>query len=117
MAVDFTDNTADVLEQIRVNKLNALAGMGREAVALTVSRMQTGYWKAIYLTGALQADVQYAVENSRPDSVDVGNTLHYATYVHFGTVKMRARPYLSDALANGKESLQRIAEWYMKQGF
>jgi hypothetical protein len=37
-------------------------------------------------TGALQADWQYAVEDT---TLTVGNTMDYASFVELGTVKMR----------------------------
>lgn len=117
MAVEMTDNAGDVMTKLAQTKLDLLESLGKMAVQLTLMKMRTGYWKNIYLTGALQADVQFEVERSGPDTVDVGNTLHYGKYVHFGTYKMRARPYLADAIAAGQHDFQQTAKAHFKRAF
>lgn len=115
--VTLTDHTAAVKAQLDANVLNALTAMGVEAVALTVDKMQNGYGAPIRKTGNLQRDVQFALENSEPDTVDVGNTLEYGPFVHEGTYKMYGRPYLKDAITEGKARLQAVAEQELKKGF
>lgn len=45
-------------------------------------------------TGALQDDIKvYAAKLQR----DIGNNIYYCIYVHNGTYKMKARPYLFNA--------------------
>lgn len=51
----------------------------------------------IYDTGALYKDVQGLVNNEE-QRVTFGNTLYYASYVHEGTRKVHARPYLEDGI-------------------
>ena len=113
----FIDNSAEVLAQLAKNKLVALNAMGMKGKELTLDNMQGGYAKPIWKTGALQRDVDYQVEYAGPDTVTIGNGLEYAPYVHDGTYKMAGRPYLRDALMNGKDDLQAVAEKYLKQGF
>ena len=123
MAVTLTDNTAKVLAKMREATTTALEEIGKEAVIMTRRKMATGYYRAIYRTGALMRNVQYAVENSGENSVDIGNTedyategVHYAKYVYFGTYKMPARPYL-EAVHEGIPEYQKIAARIYKRAF
>ena len=74
----------------------ALQSMGKAAVNLTQDGMLTLYPNPVFDTGALHDDVQAGEQTAR--SIEVGNTLHYAPYVHEGTYKMAGRPYLVDSL-------------------
>ena len=117
--VVFKDNSDKVLTQLEGNKKAALNAMGIKAVNLILWQMRQGYGKPIRQTGDLQRDVSYEVENSGKDTVDVGNTLKYAPYVHDGTYKMAARPYIRDALTgeSHKKQLHDVAENALKIGF
>lgn len=117
--VTFEDNSDKILTQLDGNKKAALEAMGIKAVNLILRQMQQGYGKPIRKTGDLQRDVSYEVENSGPNTVDVGNTLEYGPFVHEGTYKMAARPYIRDALTGDspQEQLQKVAEAALKNGF
>ncbi len=115
--VTFNDNSGRLLAQMQGNKIRALTAMGLSAVQFTVERMEGGYGKPIRDTGSLMRDVASEVENSAPDTVDVGNSLDYAVFVHEGTYKLQARPYLRDALSGGSGKLKEVAESYLKDGF
>lgn len=91
------DNIQSIIDKVEGAKAAALTAEGITAVELITMRMQTGYGKPIWRTGALQGDVQYEVDG---DQVIVGNTLEYAPYVHDGTYKMAGRAYVRDALFN-----------------
>lgn len=116
--VRFRDNTDAVESQLERNVKRTLPAMGREAVGLIMDGMDTLYGAPIWQTGDLHRDVNYKVREA-DKSVDVGNSLEYAPFVHEGTRKMKARPYITDSL-NGdyaKERLLKIAEAGMKTGF
>lgn len=119
--VKMTDNSDQVLRQMRQNVKAALTAMGATGVELVVQHMQHGYGRPIWQTGDLQRDVNYEVEASGENTVDVGSSLEYATYVHEGTYKMKGRPYLRDALASSNSAnvraLREVAEEYLKGGF
>lgn len=119
MAVEirFTDNSAAVLSRVSGNVRAALTAMGVKGVGLTVDQMQSGYGKPIRQTGTLMGDVSYEVERSGKNTVDIGNTKEYGPFVHEGTYKMAGRPYLRDALTNGRDALQQAAAAQLKQGF
>lgn len=117
--VTLTDNSDKVLAQLEGNKEAALNAMGIKAVNLILWQMRQGYGKPIRQTGDLQRDVSYEVNNSAPDTVDVGNTLKYGQFVHDGTSRMGARPYIRDALTgeDHQKQLQKVAEAALKTGF
>lgn len=115
--VKFTDNSAKVLAMIENNKKAALTAMGIKAVGLTVQKMQNGYGAPIRKTGMLMSSISSEVENSGKDTVDVGSNVEYAPFVHEGTSRMAGRPYLRDAIMEGKTQLQAVTEAYLKQGF
>lgn len=95
--MSFTNNAAAVKRQIMARMPGALEAMGSEAVSMVVAQMESGYGRPIRKTGALMADVSSQVSG---DKVEVGNTLHYALYVHEGTCRMAGRPYITGALRN-----------------
>lgn len=115
--IEFKDHTAEVLAKMQGNVKKALAALGTEAVGLIQDQMQTGYEKPIWKTGDLQRDVNYSVENSGPGTVDVGNSLEYAPFVHDGTRRMKGRPYIRDALNEGADRLKQVVEENLKEGF
>lgn len=132
--IKFVDHSGQVKLQMTGNKKRALTAMGIKAVALIVRKMQSGYTDPhptydmqgrptggthtdIRNTGDLMRDVNYEVEASAPDTVDVGNSLFYAPFVHEGTYKLKGRPYIKDAIEKGKTELQRVAENALSEGF
>lgn len=115
--VEFRDNRNQVLSQLNSNASRATLAVGTKAVNLILWQMRQGYGKAIRDTGDLQRDVNYQVIDDV--TVEVGNSLEYAPYVHDGTRKMAGRPYIQDALMSrdNQRKLQRVYEQYLKQGF
>ena len=123
MAATLNVNSGQILTKAREATTSALREIGQVAVMRTRRKMATGYYRAIYRTGALMRNVQFEVENTKPNSVDVGNTedyategVHYAKYVYFGTYKMPARPYL-DAVHEGTDEYQKIAVRHFQRVF
>ena len=49
--------------------------------------------------------------------VTVGSDADYAVFVHAGTRKLKARPFITDALNNNQKNIRRIVENNVKQGF
>lgn len=116
--VKFTDNSVQVKTRMQGNRNAALQAMGIKAVNLILYQMQRGYGKPIRQTGNLQRDVSYEV-HAETGSVDVGNTLEYAPFVHEGTYKLKGRPYIRDALTGEDhiKQLRKVAEDELKKGF
>lgn len=115
--VEFLDNRNQVLQQMNSNASRATLAVGTKAVNLILWQMRQGYGEPIRKTGDLQRDVNFEVVDSV--TVNVGNSLEYAPYVHDGTRKMQGRPYIRDALMSrdNQRKLQRVYEQYLKQGF
>lgn len=114
--IKLTVNADKIQTRLSGNIQAALTALGQKGVELTLDKMQSGYGRPIRQTGNLMRDVSYAVENSGQNSVDIGNSLEYAPFVHDGTYKMAGRPYLRDALIGGKDELTSVAEEYIKEG-
>ena len=114
---EWIDHRAEVLKQLNENKSRVLYAMGIKSVGLINQQMKGGYGRPIQETGDLMRDVNFQVERSKPDTVDVGNSLEYASFVHEGTRKMQARPYIRDAIHGGIDQIQAVAEQEMKKGF
>ena len=115
--VRLNDNSDRVRAQMAGNIKKALTAMGDEAVHLILNKMKAGYGKPIWQTGDLMRDVSYEVDRSGENTVDVGNTLEYAPFVHEGTQRMRGRPYIRDALNEGGTALQNVAANALRDGF
>lgn len=116
--VVFIDHSKEILRQMNENSDRALNAVGIKAVNLILWQMRQGYGKPIRQTGDLQRDVSFAVDSEKK-TVDVGNTLEYAPFVHDGTRKMQERPYISDALMSreNQRTVMRVYEQYLKRGF
>lgn len=115
--VEFIDHSKEVLAQMNRNASAATMAVGIKAVNLILWQMRQGYGKPIRITGDLQRDVSFEVVDDK--TVDVGNTLEYAVYVHEGTRKMDKRPYITDAL-NSRDNAEKIAKVYkehLSEGF
>ena len=98
----------ELIEAARAGAEAALAAMGEAAVAMTRDRMRRGYARPVRDTGALMADVSW--QKNGETRISVGNTLPYATAVHEGTSRVKGRPYLTEALLDGREKLKEVAE-------
>ncbi len=109
----FIDHSKEVMAQLNENAYGFLVAMGTEAVKCINQQMESGYSKPIWQTGDLMRDVSYIVHNETA-SVDVGNTLEYAKFVHDGTSKMAGRPYIRDAIMTNKDRLKQVGMDYFK---
>lgn len=109
MSVEFRDNSAAVLAAMEAAKKKALTAIGQAAVEVVTDYMQSRYGAPIRQTGDLMRDVN-ARPSQMPDAVDIGNSLEYAPWVHNGTRKMAARPYLRDAIMDNADIWREIAE-------
>lgn len=109
--MSFKDNSETVKQTIAEKLPAALSAMGAEAVSMVQENMESGYGSPIRKTGALHDDVAFDVNKDR-NVVEIGNRLCYSLFVHDGTRKMAARPYITDALLNNsaKKKLLEIAK-------
>ena len=93
----------EVRARVRAWADQALQALGAAAVALTREQLAGGYGRPVRRSGALEADIRAAAENS---TVHVGSTLAYAPLIHGGSARMEARPFLRDALTGGADALR-----------
>lgn len=117
--VEFIDHSKEVLAQMNRNASAATMAAGIKAVNLILWQMRQGYGERspIRITGDLQRDVSFEVVDDK--TVNVGNTLEYAVYVHEGTRKMGERPYITDALNNrdNAEKIEKVYQKHLSEGF
>lgn len=116
--ITLKDNSQEVMALLEQNITAALTAMGIKAVNLILRQMRQGFGKPIRKTGDLQRDVNYTI-HPETKSVDVGNSLRYAPYVHDGTDKMAARPYITNALTSDSamDSISSAAGNALRKGF
>ena len=116
--ITMKDNSQDVMDLLARNINAALTAMGIKAESLIIGQMLRGFGRPIRKTGTLLGDVNYEIH---PDtrSVDGGNSKTYAIFVHEGTSRMAARPYITNALtsASGADAIRTAAENALRQGF
>ena len=67
--------------------------------------MRGGYARPVIASGALLRDLRVRAEGRR---AEIGNTLPYAVWVHNGTSRVPARPYLRDGVRGGAEEAARL---------
>lgn len=104
MDVDITDNTDLVKEIFRQAKEQALEAIGLKAESYAKMLCPVD-------TGNLSDRITHDKDN---DSAYVGTNVDYAPYVEFGTVKMRAQPYLKPAAQNHGDEYMAIAKSYLQ---
>lgn len=117
--VTIRDYSGEVRELLKKNKKAALRAVGVESVGLVTDGMYTLYGKPIIDSGNLIGSIDYEVARSGEDTVDVGTDVEYSPFVHDGTRKMAARPFIRDSLL-GDYSQSRLGEVYadyLSRGF
>lgn len=116
--ITMRDNSQDVLAMMARNITAALTAMGIKAVSLIMGQMLHGFGRPIRKTGTLLGDVNYEIHPGTK-SVDVGNSKTYAIFVHEGTSRMAARPYITNALTSGSgaDAILVAAENALRHGF
>lgn len=116
--ITLKDNSQDVMDLLARNINAALTAMGIKAESLIIWQMLRGFGRPIRKTGTLIGDVNYEI-HPETKSVDVGNSKTYAIFVHEGTSRMAARPYITTALTGDDHAkqLMKAAADQIKAGF
>lgn len=128
MSVKFRSYINVVQKQNLQNFSSAADELKNEAVEWVQEQMLYGYHTPhgkdghteIYDTGylaekSLQAKATKASQNTF--TVEVGSTADYAKYVHDGTYKLGARPFITDALVKNSSKIEEIVSRHAKEGF
>ena len=107
--------------------LTAMGMLGQEFITDTMDTYPfpeypgPGQVDPLYRTGDLRRDQQYEVDKKAQVTawgVKKGAlSAPYAGFVHEGTSKMNARPFIRDGIFNNKEMLRETAEMHLKKGF
>lgn len=128
MKVSFKSNLSVVTRQILGNLDDAGDQLAEDAVEWVQEQMLYGYsdphgpdghteiyWSGHMITDTIKAEPHKDSQNVL--TVSVGSTAPYAKYVHQGTHKLKARPFLRDALEKHRSDVEKIAAEHMKKGF
>ena len=127
MKVSFKSNLSVVTRQILGNLDDAGAQLAADAVEWIQEQMLYGYHDPhgpdghteIYDTGALIESIAAEVKKDSQNvlTVTAGAPQHYAKYVHQGTYKLKARPFIRDALEKNRGKVEQVAADNLKKGF
>lgn len=90
------------LEGGRLDKVGAM-----NRIVLTVERAAKK--RTPVDTGTLRRSITHRVESSGERGV-VGTNIEYSRFVHEGTSRMRARPYLEEGLRDSDGEIKRIID-------
>lgn len=106
MAVKFTDNSRQVIAEMKSRKKLALLAIGSAA---------EGHAKALTPvdTGRLRNSIAHAADS---EAAYIGSNVEYAPYVEYGTVHNRAHHMLKKAATEHGDEYQRIAKAVLKGG-
>jgi HK97 gp10 family phage protein len=100
------DHSDDVLDRLPPAINNAREAIGMKAEGYAKQKCPVD-------TGRLRNSITHAVSD-REQAVYIGTATSYAPYVEYGTVKMKARPFLKPAVMDHIDEYKRLAEAAMK---
>lgn len=96
-------NTDEIKQQMSEHLLKALETIGLEAEGYAIKKCPVG------LTGRLRGSITHGVSQEEQCAY-IGTNVEYAPYVEYGTVKMKARPYLKPAIVDHIAEYKQILE-------
>lgn len=120
--IKFVDNSQAVRDAMKQAKKKALTAVGLRGVEETINYMQHGYGRNIYLSGDAQRSISSQVKEDDDlvqvggDPARVGGNLEYLIWVHNGTRRMTARPFLRDAISENTDIWQEVAAEHLGDG-
>jgi HK97 gp10 family phage protein len=109
---EFTTNINNInnaMEHSVENILTTIGLYGESQAKLKITEMDA------IDTGYLRNSIDNKV-SLQDKKVSIGTNTDYSIYVHEGTRKMRARPFLKDAIYENIENIQRLAEQEITRG-
>lgn len=102
------DNTDPVIKALGVAIARGLEAVGIQAESDAAKLCPVD-------TGRLRNSITHVV-NSGEKAAYIGTNVEYAQYVHNGTSKQKAQPFLTDAVNQNADKYRRIIEAAMKSG-
>lgn len=104
MAVEFTDNSNTVREELERKCAEALEmiGLVAEGNVATITPVDTG---------RLRASISHEVDDR---TAVIGTNVEYAPFVELGTSSQKAQPYLKPGVESGTSQYQTIVERVFK---
>ena len=108
MSVTIQDHSAEVSADIKAALLRGLETCGLVA---------EGYAKKLAPvdTGNLRNSITHEVDDGEPAAY-IGTNVEYAPYQEFGTIHMKAQPFLKPAVNDHKDEYRKIIENELKNG-
>ena len=106
MNIQFTDNSKEIIEAMQQATVRALEKCGLTA---------EGYAKKLAPvdTGNLRNSITHTVDEEEPAAY-IGTNVEYAPYVCWGTIHMKAQPFLKPAVAANANEYRKIIENELK---
>lgn len=102
------DNTEKVIEAIGTAIVRALEAIGIEAEGDAKGLCPVD-------TGRLRNSITHTIDGGDSKAV-IGTNVEYARYVHNGTSRSKAQPFLTDAATRNTGKYRRIAEKMLENG-
>lgn len=119
ISYSFKDNRDVITDRVLTNFAESADEIKEQSIEWTREQMVYGYPNPVYDTGATFDSVNATVQRSSQNSfsVTVGTGTDYTVYVHNGTYKMAARPFIRDALEGHISEIAAIVGAKLKAGF
>lgn len=114
--VRIIDNRAEARRKLDENIEKALFALGFAVVETVINYMQANYGNPIFDTGTLIRSITFDVD-LQAKKVFIGTNIDYSIFVHNGTSRMRARPFLLDAVTENVNVWKEIIAEKLGQGW
>lgn len=108
ISVDIKSNIPEVTKMAEENRQVALEMIGRAAEANAILEITA---LGAVKTGNLRNSITHTYDE---DTAYVGTNVEYAPYVEYGTNRMKARPFLKNAVENHVDEYKQLMELGMQ---
>lgn len=112
-----TVNNSSLVRSMFEQKVRTtLYALGLAIVEVVITYMENNYGRRIYDTGNLIRSITFEVD-ADAKKVAIGTNVDYALYVHNGTARMNARPFLTDAIMENQSAWLQIVRQHLGEGW
>lgn len=116
MSVRIVDNRRKVRQLLDQKIKKGLTAVGLIMVETVLNYMEKKYGSRIFDTGTLLRSITFEVDESQK-KITIGTNIDYAIFVHNGTRRMRARPFLFDAITENIQVWKEVLAEQLGQGW